>query len=254
MTFEEFHDPRLVTLSLTLDEGRGDLAFYLDLASRLQAQVDHPLQVVDLGCGTGELAVALAERGCAVTGVEPAPAMVATARQRPGTGRVRWVEGDASALGREMGGADLVTMTGHVAQVISDEAAWRATLASVSRILHRDGRLAFESRNPAARAWEHWTPERTRERVSATALGAVSWWWEVVRVDGELVTTEIHYVVHATGEELVSRNLLRFRPWDALSGALTEAGLEVEQVFGDWSRAPFAADSPEFVVLARPRQ
>ena len=62
MTFEEFQDPRLVTLSLTLDEGRDDLGFYLDLARRLQVAVERPLVVVDIGCGTGELAVALAAR------------------------------------------------------------------------------------------------------------------------------------------------------------------------------------------------
>ena len=45
-----------------------------------------------------------------VVGVDPAPAMLAYARQQPGAERVRWVEGDSSALGQPE--ADLVLMTG----------------------------------------------------------------------------------------------------------------------------------------------
>ena len=253
MTFEEFHDPRLVTLSLTLDEGRDDLGFYLDLARRLQVGVERPLVVVDIGCGTGELAVALAARGCAVTGVEPSSAMLAAARMRPDADRVRWIEGDASALEVSDASVDLVVMTGHVAQVISDEDAWRSSLESARRALRSGGRLAFESRNPAAKAWERWTAEQSRALVPTTPLGTVTWWCEGTTVDDELVSYEIHYVLEDTGEEFVSKNLLRFRSWDRISDAVHGAGLEVEHVFGNHARAPFEVDSPEFVVIARRR-
>jgi len=44
--------------------------------------------VVDIGCGTGRLAAALAERGSRVWGVEPSPEMAAVARERLSTVKV----------------------------------------------------------------------------------------------------------------------------------------------------------------------
>ena len=87
-------DPRLVEL-YDHDNPRGaDTDFYLHLAATLDAR-----QILDLGCGTGLLTRELAAvEGRVVTGVDPAPAMLAVARRQPDANRVIWVEGDASAL------------------------------------------------------------------------------------------------------------------------------------------------------------
>jgi magnesium protoporphyrin O-methyltransferase len=58
----------------------------------------HGKQVLDIGCGPGRYAVALAERGAEVLGVDLSPAMLALARERAeGRGvseRCRFVEAD----------------------------------------------------------------------------------------------------------------------------------------------------------------
>lgn len=64
--FEEFVDPRLVAVYDSWDPVRSDIPFYVDLASQLSAK-----SIVDLGCGTGQLAIELARRGHHVTGVDP---------------------------------------------------------------------------------------------------------------------------------------------------------------------------------------
>ncbi len=144
---QHYLDPRLAAL-YDIENTRGaDTDFYLRLAADLGAR-----KILDLGCGTGLLTRELAVDGRQVVGVDPAPAMLAVARQQPGAERVQWVEGDASVL--ETPAADLVVMTGNVAQVFLEDAEWVATLRAIHAALRPGGHLAFESRNPDARAWE----------------------------------------------------------------------------------------------------
>jgi SAM-dependent methyltransferase len=53
-------------------------------------------RVLDLGCGSGRTAVALADRGAIVTGIDLSPDLLALARARDPAGRVRWLEADAA--------------------------------------------------------------------------------------------------------------------------------------------------------------
>ena len=45
-------------------------------------------------------------------------------------------------------------MTANVAQVVLADDQWWATLAALEGALRPGGRLVFETRDPAARAWE----------------------------------------------------------------------------------------------------
>jgi hypothetical protein len=112
------------------------------------------------------------------------------------------------------------------------------------------GHLAFESRNPGARAWERWTPERTRQRLDHPTLGAVETWNHLVGVEGEIVRFESHNRFASSGEDLVVVGLLRFRPREAIEAALDAAGFVVERVHGDWQRGPVTPTSPELIFVA----
>jgi len=206
-----------------------------------------------VGCGTGQITCALAERGYAVTGVDPAGPMLDVARTRPGGDLVGWVEGDASAYEGEP--VDLAIMTAHVAQVIHDDATWHATLEAVARAVRPGGHLAFESRNPAVEGWRAWSSEAPHRHFESQ-FGPVEVWFENLEVErdagaGDLARCEIHYRFAATGEHLVSRNALRFRPRAVLERDLRDAGFEVDRVYGDWDRSALDASSPEMIVVAR---
>ena len=106
---EEFGHPKLAGMYDMLDADRSDLVFYLDLVEELGAR-----RVLDVGCGTGTLALLLADRGCDVVGLDPALASLEVARGKPGSERVMWVEGDARVL--TVVDRDLVTMTANVVE------------------------------------------------------------------------------------------------------------------------------------------
>jgi SAM-dependent methyltransferase len=183
-----------------------------------------------------------------VIGVDPAGPMLAYARRQPGADQVRWVEGDSSALGTPS--ADLMIMTGNVAQVFLDDAAWATTLRDAHAALRSGGHLAFETRNPDDRAWERWNPETTFARFDSPH-GPVETWLEVEGTDDGRVSLAGYNRFLATGEVVVAREELRFRDLGELTATLIGAGFAVEQVYGDWNRAPLLATSRVIVVVAR---
>jgi ubiquinone/menaquinone biosynthesis C-methylase UbiE len=85
-----------------------------------------PRRILDLGTGTGVVALALAERypEAAVVGIDLSPAMVEEARRKLSlelAGRVRFEAGDASALDCPDGDFDLVVLSNMIP--FSDELA-----------------------------------------------------------------------------------------------------------------------------------
>lgn len=110
--------------------------------------------VVDVGAGTGTLAVALARAGLSVTGVDADPATLALARAKPGAGRVAWREGRAEALPLPDGHADVVVTSLLLHHL--RPAAKAAALAEMRRVLHPGGVLHVvdwgRPRDPLVRA------------------------------------------------------------------------------------------------------
>jgi SAM-dependent methyltransferase len=233
-----YSDPRLVALYDALNPAGADTAFYLQLAHGAG-------HIVDLGCGTGLLACELAQRGYRVTGIDPSPQMLQIARHRPEGKRVTWIEGDAGAL-PFAGHADLVVMTGHVAQIFLDDASLVATLQAVRRALRPGGRIAFESRNPAARAWEEWTPERSRRRVQNVEV----WQERDDTLDASRIAFTTFYRFE-DGETLEARSELRFRTQAELTALLNQAGFTQIDWYGDWNRAPVEETSRELIAVAQ---
>ncbi|MET9116077.1 class I SAM-dependent methyltransferase [Streptomyces longwoodensis] len=231
--------PRLAAIYDPLDLDRSDLDAYLRMVEKFAAR-----QVLDIGCGTGVFALLLADRGIDVVGVDPAQACVDTARAKPGSERVRWVCGDATALPSLQ--VDLATMTANVAQEITDQGTWQRTLRAANEALRPGGHLIFETRDPARRAWEEWTRENSYRVTEIPGIGSVESWVELIDVSWPLVTFRWTYVFASDGQVLTSDSTLRFRERNEVETDLAAHGYLVEDV----REAP---DRPgrELVFLAR---
>jgi SAM-dependent methyltransferase len=234
-----FEQPRLAQVYDPLDPDRRDLDAYEAMVEEFGAH-----SVLDIGCGTGTFACMVARRGLTVTAVDPAGAMLAVAATKPGANRVRWVRGDATDLPALQ--VDLATMTGNVAQVFLTDVDWASTLRAAYAALRPGGRLAFETRDPASKAWLEWTRERSYKRIVVPDLGGVRSWSEVLDVSGDLVSFRGTMVFESDGAVLISDSTLRFRHWDEVTASLAAAGYVVDEV----REAP---DRPgrEMVFIAR---
>jgi SAM-dependent methyltransferase len=241
----EFSDPRLVAIYDTVNayEPNTQPRFYRDLAAELRAR-----SIIDVGCGTGLITCDLAQQGHHLIGLDPAPAMIEAARQRPGGEQVRWIVGDISKLGEL--NADLAIMSGHVAQFFLTDASWGRALRSMHDALRPGGYLAFETRNPDAREWERWTPD-ARSNFTDPVVGQIETWVEFGDLQSEVVTCVDHYVIGKTGEELTSAVKLGFRSEAKLRQSVVAAGFEVERLYRDWKRQPITPTSPELILVAR---
>lgn len=221
-----FDDPRLAAIYDALDPDRSDLDPYLDMIEEFGAS-----SVLDVGCGTGVFALLLADRGVEVIGVDPARASLDVARAKRGADGVRWIGGDASMVPASVT-VDAATMTANVAQVFLTDAEWGATLVAIHARLRPGGRLIFETRDPANRAWEGWTEEATRSTIDVPGVGRVTDWVQVTDVagEGEFVTFESPNVFEADGAVITSRSTLRFRSREAVEDSLRACGFVVDEV------------------------
>jgi SAM-dependent methyltransferase len=244
MPTPEFTDPRQVAIydAVNAYEPGTQPDFYLGVAEEIGAET-----VIDLGCGTGIITLEFARTGYRTIGVDPSPVMLQAATHKPGADGVQWIEGDAGRLGTP--GADLAFMSGHVAQFILTDGEWLEALARVHEALRAGGYLAFESRDPRAREWQHWTGRKRIIRDSP--YGELESWTEVTRLHGDVVYAVGHRRLMRSNEDLISPFALRFRSEELLRQSLTASGFSVEKVFGDWDKRPSAPGERELIVVAK---
>jgi SAM-dependent methyltransferase len=238
----EFRDARLVSVYDALCPWSRDDDFFRSVVDETSAA-----RVLDLGCGTGRLALGLTAAGHRVTGVDPARASLDAARAKPGADLVTWVEGTSADL--PVAAYDVVLMTSHVAQFLVDDAIWLRTLADIHRALVPGGRLVFDARDPVAREWERWNPDDWRRRVSLPDGSVVLVTNDVTAVEGEAVSFTLTYGFE-DGSELTSSATLRFRPEAAVRESLRDSGFAVDEIYGGWQREPVGAGDGELLVIA----
>lgn len=213
-----------------------EVAFLLEASG-----LEPPATVVDVGCGPGRHARALAARGFTVVGVDLSARFLALARARGGAAYVR---ADAAALPLAPGSADLVVslcqggfglLAGPTPLAPPDPDPDGAALAEMARALRPGGLLAAsafsayfqvrhledQDRFDASRGVNH---ERTEIRSEA----------------GEVAPAEL-WTSCFTPREL---RLLA-----------ADAGLEVVGLWsvtpGDYAARPPSVDRPELLLLAR---
>ena len=233
----DYQKPQIATMYELANPLGQDAEFYLALAG------PQSCRVLDLGCGTGTLCCALAERGHWVTGVDPAAAMLALARKKPYAERVEWVESSAQTY-RSRQRYDLIVMTGHAFQILLTDADALSVLETMHRHVEERGRIVFETRNPRIDWVGEWS---TRSRMLLG--GQITETLEITGADGEFISFQTTYRV--PDGTLTTKSRLRFPSREQVEALIARSGLVVREVFGDWNAAPFEAErSREMVFIA----
>jgi len=234
----DYQDPRIAEIYDLTNPWTRDNDFYVSLAGPC------PCSVLDLGCGTGMLSCALAERGHSVTGVDPAAAMLAVARSRSHAEKVEWVESSAQRYHSHRR-FDLIVMTGHAFQILLTNTDALAVLGAMRGHLRERGRVAFETRNPRV----NWAGEWGERPPRTLPGGQVVETLKITSTDGEFISFQTSYCFpHLT---LTTSSRLRFPSREQVEALIARSGLVIRHVFGDWDAGPFAAArSREIIFIA----
>ena len=210
-----------------------DIPFYVDLAVRSGGPI------LELGVGSGRVAVPTALAGVAVVGVDSSPAMLELARRRaePHDVDLRLVEADMLTL-PDLGRFALVTIPFRALLHLSSDAERRAVLAAARERLSPGGVLAFDVFHPDADDIAE-THGRWLEREPGI--------WE--RADwNEETRTLILRVRGELDESEMSLAWLSVPEWKEL---LRDEGFVVDAVYGWFDRSPWRGGEDSVWVCRR---
>lgn len=198
--------------------------------------------VLELGVGSGRLALPIAERGIDVVGVDSSPAMLDLLASKPGADRISALRGDMATVDQVAPGPFAVVLAGFNTFFNLDAPEHQVRcMEGIARVLAPGGSLVIEAFVPAERAGgverDLSTARVDHDRVVLTATEHDP--------DGQTVVGQ-HIDITAAG--------VRLRPWriryltpGQLDDLAARAGMHLVERHAGWSGEPFDGDSPVHV-------
>ena len=216
------------------------------LAVEFLADLARGGRALELGVGTGRVAVPLARRGVAVTGVEASEAMVAKLRSKPGGERIEVVVGDFGDVAVD-GRFDLVYAPFTTFFSLDTQERQIDCLRQVADHLEVGGSFVMDAFVP--------DPSRfgTTNQMVSTDLGELDHVvLDAMRHDPVAQTIEGHHILVAESAVRLFPLRLRYCWPTELDAMALVAGLRLSARYGDYDLVPFDASCGHHVSVYRP--
>lgn len=222
-------------------QGISDVEATVNILAELAAEFA-PLPVLELGVGTGRLAVPLAARGVQVVGLDASAAMLAKLAQNDPAGSVAGCIGDM-VDDQPAGPFALAFVAYNTFFNLLSEARQQACFASVAERLSPGGAFVIEA----------FVPEpQPGSSVVVRSMTVDSVVLSVATHDEAAQTAQGQYISFSESGGV------RMRPWairyatvDQLDSMAVAAGFHVADRWEDPSRTPFSVDSPRHITVYR---
>ena len=231
--------------------GRRDIAFWKRMASAAKGPV------LELGCGTGRVALPVARDGATVVGIDRSQPMLDRARKRVKRAglqdSVQLIRGDIRHLPFPDKSFPLVMAPYGILQSLLVERDLTKTLAAVSRVLTKKGTFGLELVADLP-AWDEYSKRismRGKRGPSGKPIALVE---SVIQDRARQITRFEQEFIEGRGKSAVRKKFgLAFRTLTVpqMVRRLEKAGLEVSALLGDYQGGPWDLRAEVWIILAR---
>ena len=221
---------------------KSDIPFYLEYAAK------YPGNILELACGTGRVALTLAENGCKIYGIDLSESMLEQfklkLKDRPRTVRdnIRLVKDDMSDFQLDQD-FSLIIVPFRAFQSLPTEESQRSCLKCVHKHLRIDGVFIINVFRPYKTMDESWIyPEIVQwEAVDAKTGNNIIKKHRGPKIDiaNQIIYPEMIYqVVAPDGKvtEITEQLELKFYYYDQLKALLESEGFEIKEEYGYYDK------------------
>ncbi|MEW4370092.1 class I SAM-dependent methyltransferase [Paenibacillus kandeliae] len=236
-----------------------DTQWLIQFANRL----DHCQHIIDLACGTGRIAIPLAQQGYTVTGIDLHAGMLQEAKHKaqlagvPET-RLQWLEQDCCNFYTPHS-ADLLLMNGNAFQHFHTNEQQDQLLRAISSHLRTDGYMVMDMRFPSNDElmqpegedyWKTVTDAHTGLPVDLYTLSS----YDALQQMQHYITIRKFRDIHGTIQREERSNIyLRYTYPQELERLLASHGLAVIHRYQDWNGTPLTKNASQMIYVCRKR-
>ncbi len=200
------------------------------------------VEVLDVGCGMGRHALALADMGYKVTGIDLSDTLLRHAAAQACGKRVEWVLGDMRSMplstGRYAGTVNFFTSFGY----FETEEENVGVLRELRRVLRNDGRFLIDFLNPV-RVECQLVPRS--QRVDEETGWLIE---ETRRIEDGAVVKHIR-IMEQDGTERSYTERVRLYSLEWFEEHLAQAGLRLEAAYGNYEGACYDRNRSERLIV-----
>lgn len=191
--------------------------------------------VLELGVGTGRLALPLADRGLAVTGLDASAAMLDVLRAKPGADLLTLVEGDmADPPGLADASFAVVLIGFNTFFNLTTADAQQRCMAAIGRLLAPGGHLVVEAFVPAPDA---------HDGVTVRSVDVDRVMLDAVHIDRDTQTITGQRIEMTESGNRLFPYMLRYATPDQFDAMAADAGMVLVDRAEDWAGAAFTDES-----------
>ncbi|MFI8931812.1 class I SAM-dependent DNA methyltransferase [Streptomyces sp. NPDC053474] len=237
--------------SWTPDDSRDDAEEAADFLAALAKDGT----ALELGIGTGRVALPLAQRGVRVSGIDASPKMLRRLKEKPGGDQIEVFEGNFADVDVEAE-YDVVFIALATLFVLPDQEEQARCLANSAKRLKPDGRLVVQNIVPDMTYYQRGRqndygmtePFRISGRLAGHPRLA---WFEMNHVDPTTqMVKRTDVIMSEKGNKIIAATM-RF-VWPSEQDLMARlGGLELEDRWGGWRKEPFHYDSRDAVSVYR---
>jgi len=215
---------------------------YDPLAIDALAELAHNGKALELGIGTGRIALPLSEHNVEVYGIDAAPSMISRLRSKPGADRITVTQGSFADVAVE-GAFALVYVVFNTFFALSSQEEQVRCFRNVAARLTRGGCFVIEAFVPDLTRFDHgqanWATKVTEDVVEL----------DVGRHDQATQRVTSQKVVITDGNVRLYPVQIRYAWPSELDLMAQLAGMRLRERWSSWKREPFTSESGKHISI-----